>query len=99
MQAMLVGMRPQPGHKESHPRARGRAVLPYVYGGRGYHPGRWVALFMRVAQHPATRFVVLILLMMLQMVLLWLLGQMVDLCISLMEVWVELARKHLEITL
>jgi hypothetical protein len=54
---------------------------------------------MRVAQHPVTRFVVLILLMMLQMVLLWLLGQMVDLCISLMEVWVELARKHLEITL
>lgn len=37
--------------------------------------------------------------MMVQMVLLWLLGQMVDLCIDLMNVWVELAAKHLEITL
>lgn len=34
-----------------------------------------------------------------QMVLLWLVGEMVDLCITLMEVWAELARKHLEITL
>lgn len=55
--------------------------------------------FMRVARHPLTRVVVLILLMMLQMVLLWLLGLMVDLCVSLMELWVELARKHLELTL
>ena len=54
---------------------------------------------MRVARHPLTRVVVLILLMMLQMVLLWLLGLMVDLCVSLMELWVELARKHLELTL
>ena len=54
---------------------------------------------MRLYQHPLTRVVVLILLMMFQMVLLWLLGQMVDLCISLMEVWAELAAKHLEITL
>jgi hypothetical protein len=54
---------------------------------------------MSVAKHPASRMVVLVLLMMLQMVLLWLLGQMVDLCIDLMNVWVELARKHLEITL
>jgi len=43
--------------------------------------------------------VVLILLTMFQMVLLWLLGQMVDLCISIAELWLELARKHLEITL
>jgi hypothetical protein len=99
MQAMLVGMRPQPGQK--------RATLHLAVGRPSVRLRRsrfprarcWVALFMRVAQHPATRFVVLILLMMLQMVLLWLLGQMVDLCISLMEVWVELARKHLEITL
>lgn len=34
-----------------------------------------------------------------QVVLLWLLGQMIDLCISLMEVWAELAAKHLSITL
>lgn len=34
-----------------------------------------------------------------QVVLLLVLGYMVDLCISLMELWAELARKHLELTL
>lgn len=34
-----------------------------------------------------------------QAVLLWLLGELVDLSISLMELWTELARKHLELTL
>ena len=34
-----------------------------------------------------------------QLVLLWLLGELVSLCISLFEVWAELAAKHLEITL
>ena len=37
--------------------------------------------------------------MVLQVVLLTVLGYMVDLCLSLMEVWAELARKHLELTL
>ena len=37
--------------------------------------------------------------LMVQMVLLWLLGELVSLCISLFEVWAELAAKHLEITL
>ena len=54
---------------------------------------------MSVLRHPWTRPVVLILLTMFQLVLLWLLGQMVELCLSLMEVWLELAAKHLEITL
>jgi hypothetical protein len=34
-----------------------------------------------------------------QVGLLWLLGEMIGLCIALMEVWAELAAKHLEITL
>ena len=34
-----------------------------------------------------------------QLVLLWLMWQLVDLCISLMEVWAELAAKHLRIML
>lgn len=34
-----------------------------------------------------------------QLVLVWLGWQLVDLCISLMEVWAELATKHLEIVL
>jgi len=33
-----------------------------------------------------------------QVVLIWLAGELVDLCISLMEVWADLARKHLELT-
>lgn len=32
-------------------------------------------------------------------VMLWLLAEMIDLCISLMELWAELAAKHLEIVL
>jgi hypothetical protein len=34
-----------------------------------------------------------------QALLLWLLGEMISLCIALMEVWTDLAAKHLEITL
>ena len=34
-----------------------------------------------------------------QVVLLWLAGYLVDLAISLMELWADLARKHLELTL
>jgi hypothetical protein len=56
-------------------------------------------VFVRGARHPWTRVVLLVLLTMLQMVLLWLLGELIDLSISLMELWAELARKHLELTL
>lgn len=34
-----------------------------------------------------------------QLVLIWLVYGLIELCISLMEVWAELAAKHLEITL
>jgi len=34
-----------------------------------------------------------------QVVLTVMMWQLVDLCVSLMEVWLELAQKHLEITL
>lgn len=34
-----------------------------------------------------------------QAVMLWLLGEVIDTCISLAELWLELAQKHLEITL
>lgn len=57
------------------------------------------SFLLRVARNPWTRVVVLVLLTMLQMVLLWLVGELIDLSISLMELWAELARKHLEITL
>lgn len=34
-----------------------------------------------------------------QLVLVWLAGYLIDLSVSLMELWAELARKHLELTL
>lgn len=34
-----------------------------------------------------------------QVVLTYMMWQLVDLCLALMEVWLELARKHLELTL
>ena len=56
----------------------------------------WVPAFLsRIQLHMAISILGLVV----QLVLLWLLGQMVDLCISLFEVWAELAAKHLEITL
>jgi hypothetical protein len=86
-------------HKESH-HTGALGSFPARLRGLRLPRGRTVvALVVSVARHPATRPVVLILLMMFQMVLLWLLGQMVDLCISLMELWLELAKAHLRITL
>jgi len=57
------------------------------------------SFFLTVAGSWWTRVVVLILLTMFQLVLLWLLGQLVDVSLGVMELWLELARKHLEITL
>jgi hypothetical protein len=92
-------MKTRPGHKESH-HTGSQGSFPARLQGLRLPWGRTVvALVLSVARHPWTRPVVLILLMMFQMVLLWLLGQMVDLCISLMELWLELARAHLRITL
>lgn len=34
-----------------------------------------------------------------QILLLWMIGELVSLCIDVMELWAVLARKHLEITL
>jgi hypothetical protein len=34
-----------------------------------------------------------------QLILIYWLGELIDLSVSLMEVWAELARKHLELTL
>lgn len=43
--------------------------------------------------------VVLVLAFVAQLLALMYLGYLVDLCLSLMELWAELARKHLELTL
>lgn len=61
---------------------------------------RWAAA---VAKDPWARAVaarvLLIVAFLVQCVLLLVLGYMLDLALSLMELWAELARKHLEITL
>lgn len=57
---------------------------------RATRPRRWV----RVLQLVAAALAVLI-----EVVALLVLGYMIDLCLSLMELWAELARKHLELTL
>ena len=89
----------RPGHEESHLTGSGRP-LPARLRGLRYLPGRTgVALVVSIARHPWTRVVVLILLMMFQLLLMWLLGQLVDVSLGVMELWLELARKHLEITL
>ena len=48
---------------------------------------------------PVARAALLLVGILVQLVLLFLVGEMIDLSITLMEIWAELARKHLEITL
>lgn len=92
-------MRVHVGDKESHSTGSPGPFPTRLLGLRLPGGRTAVALVVSVLRSPWTRVVVLILLTMFQMVLLWLLGQMVDLCISIAELWLELARKHLEITL
>lgn len=57
----------------------------------------------RLSRQPATRriagYLLLALGLVLQLVLTLVVMELIDLSISLMELWAELARKHLEITL
>ena len=60
-------------------------------GGRGTRRRRsWAHL---------TGAAVIIVALVVQVVLVCVVGELIDLCISLMELWAELARKHLELTL
>lgn len=34
-----------------------------------------------------------------QLIIIWAVGQLIDVALGVMELWVELARKHLELTL
>lgn len=60
---------------------------------------RWRALILRVARQPSTSIVLLIVLTIMDAALCLLAMYLIDLGISLMELWAELARKHLELTL
>jgi len=56
-----------------------------------------------LARHPLVRIIVARILLLLglvvQVVLLLVLAYMIDLALSLMELWAELARKHMELTM
>lgn len=64
----------------------------------GFLPPTAVRAFVRL--HAYRIFTVLLLLAgaVAQLVALWALGELVDLYVSAVELWAELARKHLELT-
>ena len=73
--------------------AKARQVTPisrraFVHLGTILPPGRRLAAYLVVLAGLAC-----------QMVLLWLAGEVIDLYVSAVELWAELARKHLELTL
>jgi hypothetical protein len=65
----------------------------------GILPPRGLRPFVRLHLRGFLVWLVVLLGFLGELVLMYLVWQLVDLTISLMEVWAELARKHLEITL
>lgn len=65
----------------------GRLLAPRVTGRRSLS---WRRLLV---------FGAVVLTLLIEGVMLWMLAELVDLCISLMELWAELAAKHLSIVL
>ena len=66
-------------------------------GRRGLTP--YVPAFRALWRRVPWQLLVLLVGLVVQGALIVLVWQLVDLCVSLMEVWLELARKHLEVTL
>lgn len=92
MKALVPDSRPTGTRK--NPNAGGRLGRLFVVAGARLR--LWAPAFLNSS---GSRTTFLIVGLVVQMVLLWLLGELVSLCISLFEVWAELAAKHLEITL
>lgn len=72
------------------------------------HVYRWIAGRLKVPLRAGRRFlpwrrlvvvVAVVATLVIEGIMLWMLSELVELTISLMEVWAELAAKHLEITL
>lgn len=59
----------------------------------------WIRPFVRLGWQTITARFLFALGLVAQLVLLWLAGELLDLFISAVELWAELARKHLELTL
>jgi len=60
---------------------------------------RWTGPFVRVPWSLVAKWLLLLVGFAVQFIVIGVCYQLVDLSVSLMEVWAELARKHLELTL
>lgn len=65
----------------------------------GRRPPRQLRAFVRVHRALVAHWLLLLVGFAVQCIVIGIVWELVDLSISLMEVWAELARKHLEITL
>lgn len=65
----------------------------------GRYPPRRLRAFVRLHRALVAKWLLLLVGVTVQIVILNAVWELVDLCISLMELWAELARKHLELTL
>jgi hypothetical protein len=65
----------------------------------GAYLRRGAGLFSSLLGRAIVMRILLLVGILVQLLLLWLVGQMVDLCIDLADLWLALAKKHLEITL
>lgn len=59
----------------------------------------WIGPFVRLGWRAIAGRTLFTLGLVAQLVLLWLAGELLDLFVSAVELWTELARKHLELTL
>lgn len=92
---MKLGEEVPPSHR---PRVVARRAVAELARSRALFPKAAARDFVRLAAK-YWRVLMLLVGILVQVVLTVLMWQLVDLSISLFEVWAELARKHLEITL
>jgi len=60
---------------------------------------RWFGPFVRLPWQGIAPWLLLVVAFTVQFALLWMAGQLLDLFVAACQLWLELARKHLEITL
>lgn len=64
-----------------------------------FHAPMWIGPFVRLGWRLFAGRLLFTLGLLAQLVLLWMAGELLDLFVSAVELWAELARKHLELTL
>lgn len=74
-------------------------LFSWIHGQVTHCLGFLVSRVSLARRHPAVlRWVAVVLTLVIQAVLLYTLAELIDLCISLMEVWAELASHHIAMT-